>query len=71
MFIIKFDLLKTFINTTFVQKNYVFYICSYMSIMYKYHLNLVPQYLSDFANIYRKDNSRYSIRYEDNYCLTS
>lgn len=38
-----------------------------MSIMYKYHLNLVPQYLSDFANIYRKDNSRYSTRYEDNY----
>lgn len=34
--------------------------------MYKIHYNLVPQYLSDIANIYRKDNSCYSTRYEDN-----
>lgn len=38
-----------------------------LTIMYKIHYNLVPQYLSDIANIYRKDTSRYSTRYEDNY----
>lgn len=37
-----------------------------LTIMYKIHYNLVPQYLSDIANIYRKDNSCYSTHYEDN-----
>lgn len=35
-------------------------------IIYKIHYNLVPQYPSAIANIYRKDNSRYNTRYEDN-----
>lgn len=34
-----------------------------LPIMYKIHYNLVPQYLNDIANIYRKDTSRYIARY--------
>lgn len=35
--------------------------------MYKIHLNLVPQYLSDIVYCFRKDNSRYNTRHQDNY----